>query len=95
MTRLVRQQFSPQQVRVLVRGFRDFIKEGFGEESVLRMVNTSPSPKGHVCRAVGVVDMLGCHVVGNDRRFNGLMLLVIDVIPRENLAIAVESGAEL
>jgi len=73
---------------------RRLIDKRLGEETVLRVIDASPRTKGHVRWAGDVTNVLRRYCVRNERRFYGLVLIDIGVLPSDQLTVGIEARFE-
>ena len=73
---------------------RRLIDKRLREETVLRVIDASPRTKRHVCWAGDVTNVLRRYCIRNERRFYGLMLIDISILPRDQLAVGIEACLE-
>ena len=73
---------------------RRLIDKGLCKEPVLRVIDASPRAKGHVRWAGDVTNVLRRYCVRNERRFYGLVLIDIGVLPSDQLTVGIEARFE-
>ncbi len=92
--RLVPEQLPPVFIGVAACRNCELVDERLGEKCVQRVIDTAPESPGHMCFALGEHDALVVDCIGDMRRFLGVVLVDVMVVPRVRITVRIESTAE-